>query len=217
MDAQDWDARYAAGGLVWSREPNERVAAELVDLPPGTAVDLAAGEGRNAIWLAGRGWSVTAVDFSQAGLDKGRRLAEGLDLAGDLTWVCADATTWQPGSPVDLVVVAYLQLPADERRLAVRGAFTMLRPGGTLLLLAHDTTNLTEGTGGPQDPTVLMSAEDVLADLAGLGLEVVHAGRVAREVTTTSGTTSGTASGHHEHPGDVRRTAWDCLVRVVRS
>ncbi|CAM3576073.1 class I SAM-dependent methyltransferase [Nocardioides zeicaulis] len=208
MDAQAWDARYAASELVWSRGPNHFVAEELADLPPGTAVDLAAGEGRNAIWLASLGWDAVAVDFSQTGLDKGRRLAEGVDLPGSLTWVCADATTWQPGSPVDLVVVAYLQLPADERRLAVRGAATMLRPGGTLLIVAHDTTNLTEGTGGPQDPAVLMSADDVLADLAGLDVEVVRAGRVAREVTV--------ASGHHEHPGDERRTAWDCLVRVVR-
>lgn len=208
MDAQAWDERYAASELVWSRGPNQFVAEELADLPPGTAVDLGAGEGRNAIWLASRGWAATAVDFSQAGLDKGRQLADGLDLSGSVTWVCADATAWQPDSPVDLVVVAYLQLPADERRRAVRGGATMLRPGGTLLLVAHDSTNLTEGTGGPQDPAVLMSAEDVLADLSGIEVDVLRAGRVAREV--------GSPSGHHEHPGDERRTAWDCLVRVVR-
>ena len=65
MDADAWDQRYAASELVWSREPNQFVASELADLPPGTAVDLAAGEGRNAIWLASRGWSATAVDFSR--------------------------------------------------------------------------------------------------------------------------------------------------------
>ena len=75
MDADAWDERYAAAELVWSREPNQFVAAELADLPPGTAVDLAAGEGRNAIWLAARGWAATAVDFSQVALDKGARLA----------------------------------------------------------------------------------------------------------------------------------------------
>ena len=201
MDAQAWDQRYAASDLVWSREPNQFVAAELADLPPGTAVDLAAGEGRNAIWLASRGWSATAVDFSQVALDKGARLAGDLDVA----WVCADATTWQPAEPVDLVVVAYLQLPAEDRRRAVRGAVTMLRPGGTLLLVAHDSTNLTEGTGGPQDPSVLMTAEDVLDDLSGLDVEVVRAERVAREVRSAD-----------EHGGEERRTAWDCLVRVVR-
>lgn len=201
MDARAWDDRYAASELVWSREPNRFVAEECADLPAGTAVDLAAGEGRNAIWLASRGWRAWAVDFSQVALDKGRELADGLDV----TWVCADATTWRPPAPVDLVVVAYLQLPVAERRSAVRGAVEMLRPGGTFLLVAHDSTNLTEGTGGPQDPAVLMTADDVLDDLAGTDVEVVRAGRVAREVTSAD-----------EHGGEERRTAWDCLVRVVR-
>ncbi len=101
--------------------------------------------------------------------------------------------------------MAYFQVPADDRRRAVRGAHAMLRPGGTLLLVAHDSTNLTEGTGGPQDPAVLMTAEDVLADLDGLEVEVVRAERVAREVSRSD-----------EHGGEERRTAWDCLVRVVR-
>jgi len=201
MDAHAWDERYAASDLVWSREPNQFVAAELADLPPGSAVDLAAGEGRNAIWLAGRGWSATAVDFSQVALDKGARLADGLDV----TWVRADATAWQPEEPVDLVVVAYLQVPAPDRRRAVRNAVGMLRPGGTFLLVAHDSTNLTEGTGGPQDPAVLMTADDVVGDVAGLDVEVLRAERVARAVTADDG-----------HGGEQRRTAWDCLVRVVR-
>ena len=164
MDAEAWDQQVRRQRPRLVARPNQFVAAELADLPPGTGVDLAAGEGRNAIWLAWRGWSATAVDFSQVALDKGARLAGG---AATVTWVCADATTWQPAAPVDLVVIAYLQVPADDRRRAVRGAFAMLRPGGTLLLVAHDTTNLAEGTGGPQDPAVLMTAEDVLADLDG--------------------------------------------------
>lgn len=205
MDAHTWDQRYAASELVWSRAPNQFVAAELADLAPGTAVDLAAGEGRNAIWLASRGWSTTAVDFSQVALDKGARLAEAGSLQGDVRWVCADATTWRPDEPVDLVVMAYFQVPAADRRRAVRSAATMLRPGGTLLLVAHDSTNLTEGTGGPQDPAVLMTAEDVVADLDGIEVEVLRAERVAREVSSTD-----------PHGGAGRRTAWDCLVRVVR-
>lgn len=199
VDAQAWDERYAASELVWSAEPNVFVAEELADLPPGRALDLAAGEGRNAIWLARRGWEVTAADFSQVALDKGRRLAGDTELR----WVRADATRWDERAAYDLVVVAYLQLPEEERRAAVRAAFAALWPGGTLLLVAHDSTNLTEGTGGPQEADVLMTAEDVLGDLEGEGFDVIRAERVARLVGDGSG-------------GEPARTAWDCLVRLVR-
>jgi SAM-dependent methyltransferase len=201
VDAKAWDERYAASELVWSVGPNQFIEAECSDLPPGRALDLAAGEGRNAIWLARRGWDVTAVDFSQVALDKGRTLAVDVDVE----WVCADATTWTPAHSYDLVVIAYLQLPAAERRAAVRRGFAALRSGGTFLLVGHDTTNLTEGTGGPQDASVLLTAEDVLADLTGEQLEMVRAGRVERVVT-----------GLDEHGGESMRTAYDCLVRLRR-
>ena len=201
MDAGDWDARYAAAELVWSVTPNQFVAAELADLPPGRALDLAAGEGRNAIWLASLGWQVTAVDFSQVALDKGRRLAERQELAGSVAWVCADATGWEGGGGYDLAVVAYLQLVEGARRAAVRAAFEALRPGGTFLLVAHDSTNLVEGTGGPQDPAVLMTADDVLDDLGGQPLEVERADRVVRHVPQPDGSTA---------------PAYDALVRLVR-
>lgn len=205
MDSSAWDERYAGADPVWSLTPNVFVADRLAGLPPGRAVDLAAGEGRNAIWLAELGWDVTAVDFSTAGLARGRELAAGRDLEGSVTWVCADATTWRAPEPVGLVVVAYLQLPATERRAAVQGAFESLTTGGTLFWVAHDSSNLTEGTGGPQDPAVLMTAEDLLADLdaGGAAYTVVEAGRVARVV----------GDGHREEES---LTAWDCLLRVVR-
>ena len=201
MDAEAWDERYAASELVWSAEPNLFVAEQCAELPPGRAVDLAAGEGRNAIWLARQGWQVTAVDFSGVALDKGARLAGDTDV----TWVVADATTWRADEPLDLAVIAYLQVPASARRAANRNALESLRPGGTFLLVAHDSTNLTEGTGGPQDPSVLMTADDVLADLDGIDVEVVSAGRVAREVVVGD-----------DHRGEASATAWDCLVRLVR-
>lgn len=195
MDAEAWNGRYAGADLIWSAEPNIFVERELAALPPGTAVDLAAGEGRNAIWLASRGWKVTAVDFADAGLARGRTLAGDLPVE----WVCADVTTWRADDPVEAVVVAYLQLPAAERIKAVAAAWESLRPGGTLLWVVHDSTNLTEGVGGPQDPDVLMSADDVLGDLDELGAaySIVSAGRVPR----------------HTRAG----TAWDCLVRVVKD
>lgn len=202
MDASGWDERYAGSELVWSAGPNMFVEAECADLPAGRALDLAAGEGRNAIWLASRGWDATAVDFSQAGLDKGRTLA------GDVPvhWVHADVLTWAPNETYDLVVIAYLQLPAAERRAAVRRGFGALRPGGTFLLVAHDTSNLTEGTGGPQDESVLMTAEEVLGDLDGERFEVIRAERVSRVVQAPDG-----------HGAETSQTAYDCLVRLTRS
>lgn len=212
MDARTWDERYAAAELVWSARPNQFVESELADLAPGRAVDLAAGEGRNAIWLAEQGWQVTAVDFSLVGLDKGREALErhprGRDLHVD--WVHADVLEWEPG-PVgyDLAVVAYLQLVAPERRRAVRHAFDSLVVGGTLLVVAHDTTNHTEGTGGPTDPAVLYTAADVLDDLADRQLETVRAERVARLV--------GGGEDPVSHRAQPASTAYDALVRVVRT
>ncbi len=198
VDAEAWDARYRESELIWSAGPNQFVEAELAGLPPGRALDLAAGEGRNAIWLAERGWQVTAVDFSQAGLDKGRTRAGDLGVE----WVCADATTWRGDASYDVCLVAYLQLPAEERRAAIRNGFGSVRPGGLFLLVAHDATNLTEGVGGPQYPHVLMTAEEVLGDLDGERFEVERAERVARSVPQSDGST---------------RTAYDALVRVVRA
>lgn len=209
MDAREWDRRYAESELIWSAAPNRFVASELADLPPGRALDVAAGEGRNSIWLAERGWRVTAVDFSRAGLEKGQALQARHERGPDLRidWVCADALTYEPGpEPFDLVVLAYLQLPAEQRQVAVRRSFDALADSGTFFLVAHDSTNLTEGTGGPPDPAVLYTAEDVLGDLDGERFAVVRAGRVAREVAAP-----------HEHPGEPSKTAYDALVRLVRT
>ena len=207
MDAADWDRRYAETDLVWSAAPNRFVEAELANLPPGRAVDLAAGEGRNALWLAARGWHVTAVDFSAAGLQKGQALQRRHGGGLRVDWVHADVLRYDPADGAfDLALLAYLQLPGDERRTAVRRAFGMLRDGGTLFVVAHDSTNLTEGTGGPQDPEVLYTAEDVLADLDGERFDVVRAERVSREVGPPD-----------DAPAEPVRTAYDALVRLVRT
>jgi SAM-dependent methyltransferase len=194
MDADAWDARYAAAERVWSVEPNQFVAAELAGLPPGRAVDLAAGEGRNAIWLGSLGWQVTAVDFSRVAVDRGRALSD------DVTWVVGDALTVPLPERLDLVLISYLQLPHEEMRAVVSRAYDALVPGGTFFLVCHDASNLTEGVGGPQQPEVLADADDVVGWL-GPGHDVVRAGRVERRV---------------EVDGQPR-TAYDVLVRAVRG
>ncbi|MGL5827369.1 MAG: class I SAM-dependent methyltransferase [Nocardioides sp.] len=197
MDAVDWDQRYAAVDLMWSSAPNQFVVAECAQLVPGRALDLAAGEGRHAIWLAEGGWRVTAVDFSQVALDRGRARA----LSAAITWECADATRWHSRPVHDLALIAYLQLPAGERAVAIGTAFDSLVVGGSLVLIGHDSTNLTEGSGGPQDAGVLYTAQDVLGDLADRSFEMVRAERVERSI-----------------PGEHRATgvALDCLVHLVR-
>jgi SAM-dependent methyltransferase len=180
MRATDWDERYAEDRQ-WSATPNVLVAELLADLPPGEAVDLAAGEGRHALWLADRGWRVTAVDFSDVGLARGR----GQPGAERVTWVTADVLAWEaPPESQDLVLVAYLHVPlADMRRLLTR-AVGWLRPGGRLLVLGHDVENLTAGVGGPPDPEILHSVER-LAPVAAL-LDVDRLEQVRRE--TPAGT-----------------------------
>jgi SAM-dependent methyltransferase len=180
VDAQAWDDRYAERQQ-WSGEPNALVAELLADAPPGTAVDLAAGEGRHALWLAARGWRVTAVDFSATGLARGRDRpgAEGVD------WVAADVRTWAgPAEPVDLVLVAYLHLPRPELEDLLARAVGWLRPGGRLLVLGHDVDNVERGVGGPQEPAILHSVER-FAPVAAL-LDVDRLAQVSRE--TPAGT-----------------------------
>jgi len=177
MDRHDWDERYAAKELVWGVEPNRFVAQECAGLPAGRGVDLACGEGRNAIWLAQHGWSMTAVDFSAVALDKGRQLAAAHGI--EIEWVVADLADWVPEAlRYDLVLLAYLQVPDPVRQTAWRRAAAAVAPGGTFLLVGHDSRNLHDGYGGPSDPSVLYTADDVVAAIG--DLTVVHAGEVQR-------------------------------------
>jgi ubiquinone/menaquinone biosynthesis C-methylase UbiE len=178
--AEEWDERYAEQRQ-WSAEPNALVGELLADLPPGDAVDLAAGEGRHALWLAGLGWRVTAVDFSDVGLSRGRSQPG----AGEVTWVTADVTAWatEPES-LDLVLVAYLHLAQADTTVLLTRAVGWLRPGGRLLVLGHDVENITAGVGGPQEPAILHSI-DRLAPVAAL-LDVDRLEQVRR--ATPAGT-----------------------------
>ena len=184
MDSAQWDDRYSTSELIWTGRANQFVEAHLADLEPGTAIDLGAGEGRNAVWLASRGWTVTAVDFSQVGLDKAQQLAaeHGVEVAT----VCADATAWTPDAPADLVVLSYLQLPSEQQRLLLEHAATWLTPGGTLLVIAHDRSNVEHGYGGPPSPDVCYTVDETVAALD--ALEITTAEVAERHVDTADGT-----------------------------
>jgi SAM-dependent methyltransferase len=185
VDAADWDERYRERPLVWSAGPNLFVERELASATPGRAIDLAAGEGRNAIWLASQGWDVEAVEFSPVAIEKGRQLAAAADVT--VTWTLADLLAAPSLAPADLVLVAYLQLPAAQLQAALRHAARAVAPGGELFLVGHALRNLTDGTGGPQSAEVLWT-EDLLREaLDGTDLLVDVLDEVVREVDTDDG------------------------------
>lgn len=182
---EDWDERYRAASLVWSGEPNRWVRRHTEHLAPGTALDLASGEGRNALWLAERGWQVTAVDFSRVAMDKAERLAVGRSAGTRARFrgIVADLRTYRPSERYDLVLVVYHQVPVQERTAALRMAGNAVAPGGRLLVVAHHLDNLTKGVGGPQSADVLYTEHDVLDDLRVFPYLVIRtAERAEREV-----------------------------------
>ena len=192
-----WDQRYSGPDLVWGAGPNRFVTEEVTALAAGRAIDLGTGEGRNAIWLAERGWQVTAVDFSAAGLARAGRLAAERGVSVD--WVQADLLDYKPApGGYDLVLVVYIHLPSASLARIFRAAAAAVAPGGTLLVIGHDRDNITRGHGGPQDPGRLYTPAAVTAELDGLAIR--RAEQVMRPVRTPDG----------------ERTAIDTLVRAER-
>ena len=198
MDHLAWDERYAVDEFVWTAELEPVPRRRGPGADTGTLLDLACGEGRNTVWLTERGWAATGVDFFPVGLDKARRLADTRHVS--VQWERADVTEYQPPAEgFDLVVVMYLHLPeivAPDRVPPRRRRGQ--KPGGTLLVVGHDSTNPNDGWGGPKDTAVLYGPDDVVADVE--GLDIVKAERVRRAVQTDDG----------------ERTAIDVLVRAVR-
>ena len=162
--AEMWDARHAARDPIESHHADPTLIEAAASLAPGAALDLGAGDGRNANWLAAHGWRVTAVDFSTIAVDRGRAFAatSGLDVA----WLREDLLAWTPpAAQFDLVVLMFIHLPAAERRAVYARAAAAVAPGGTLLVVGHDRSNIRDGVGGPQDPEVLFSPADIVRDL----------------------------------------------------
>ncbi len=199
MDSAFWDRRYEGRELIWTAEPNRFLVAEARELSPGRALDVACGEGRNAVWLAERGWRVTGVDFSEVALAKAQELAIARGVQAQ--WIAADLLAFTPEPQAfDLTLIFYLHLPAAQRTPIMRSLAGAVAPGGLLLVVAHDSTNLAHGCGGPQDPAVLYTADDVVGDLSATGLRTERAETVPRPVTTPEG----------------ERIALDALVRARR-
>jgi SAM-dependent methyltransferase len=196
-DATYWDERYAAGGgdkhqHRLSGGPDPTLVEVASQLTPGRALDFAAGRGRHALWLAAHGWQVTAVDFSQVAIDDGRAAethaneATARHMRHDVAsmreepghpradqpidWVVADATTWEPATdqgPYDLILCAFFHLD-DDVFPRVR---EWLAPRGRLVVLGHALRNLTDGVGGPTDPSYLHTEDRLRTAATGLTVE----------------------------------------------
>ena len=188
MNPEEWNRRYRAVDLVWGTEPNRFVAEALGSCrPDGRALDLACGEGRNAIWLAKRGWVVTAVDYSEVAIQRGRRLAkeEGVQVE----WICGDVTKVElERGAFGLVLVSYLQVPTEELRAALARSAAALPPGGRLFMIGHALRNRAEGIGGPSPPEVLWEPRALESELRAVGLEIARCEEVSRAVETEGGT-----------------------------
>ena len=136
--AGEWDARYSEGeGQMWSGRPNGRLVAEVTAVAPGRVLDVGCGEGADAIWLAKRGWVVTAIDISEVALSRAKEAAERAEAV--VEWVCGDAlqTPFEAGS-FDLISMHYPALPKAAGEAAVRRLLATVRPGGLLLAVYHD-------------------------------------------------------------------------------
>jgi len=221
----DWDELYRERGLggrdedgastvvprhaghAWSGLPNATVVDQLSTTVPtgaGRAVDLGCGEGADALWLAGRGWSVTGLDVSTVALDRARAVADATpDLAGEVVFAQQDLAAWRPApGSADLVTTAFLHLPVPVRDAAFRAAARAVAPGGNLLVVGHSAVDLAPELRGTSRAELLWSPDDVVALLDDASWRVELADVVARP-----GVDAADAHGHRH----------DTVVRAVRT
>jgi 2-polyprenyl-3-methyl-5-hydroxy-6-metoxy-1,4-benzoquinol methylase len=203
--AEFWDERYGSSDRLWSGQPNQQLVEQVSDLKPGEALDAGCGEGADAIWLAGRGWTVTGVDVSGVALERAARHAadQGADVAGRLTWERRDLLEWAPDPDrFDLVTASFIHLPAAELAPFHRRLAAAVRPGGTLLIVAHHADDLHANVGRPAQPWLFASAADMAAALDPDDWEVQVASAFARPATDLDGQPT---------------TVTDTVLRMVRA
>ncbi|GAA0845244.1 bifunctional NAD(P)/FAD-dependent oxidoreductase/class I SAM-dependent methyltransferase [Streptosporangium amethystogenes subsp. fukuiense] len=165
---QAWEERYRSRDAVWSGRPNPQLVAETADLPPGTALDVGCGEGADALWLAERGWRVTAADFATVALRRGAEHAEalGAEVAGRIDWVHADLTGWAPDEGrFDLVTAHFMHLPKEQREALHTRLAAAVAPGGTLLIVGHHFSDLETTMPRLNVPEMFFTAEEVAHSL----------------------------------------------------
>jgi len=190
FDAAFWDARYSSAHSLWSGNPNRQLVTEAAGLEPGTALDAGAGEGADAIWLAERGWQVTAVDVSGVALGRAAEHAAkaGDEVAARIRWQREDLREWiPPERAYDLVTSQYLHLPGALRHTFFTGLAAAVRDGGTLLIVGHHPMDLDTTLQRPNYPELMFTGDELAGDLGGDGWEIVTNVAAEREATDPDG------------------------------
>ena len=178
-----WDERYGSAGRIWSGHPNVQLVEQVTDLRPGAALDVGSGEGADAIWLASRGWRVTAVDVSRVALERAAAAAASAGVPDMITWAQRDMLTWDPGSEqYDLVSAQFMHLPRPAQDSMHDRLAAAVRPGGTLLIVGHLHDELHAHIAPRFRP-----AEEIAATLNPATWEVIMATAVERQGTGPDG------------------------------
>ena len=177
MDSSYWDAKFDTDDYIYTTVVNRFVKEYCEPLiakqPQGKMIDLAGGEGRNAVWFSEQGWQSENIDWSKKALSKSLKLAEERGVS-DLHFAhIADATGFESVlTPVDIGVVAYLQVPEQDLADALDTLVENVRKGGHILGVWHARENLADGYGGPRDSAVLPSVESLAKICAKLPVEI---------------------------------------------
>ena len=186
-----WDRRYREHEHVWSGNPNAQLVARVSELPPARALDVACGEGADALWLAQRGWTVTGVDVSPVGLRKAAHHAQraGELIAARIEWREVDIFGSQPVDlgQFDLVASHYLHLPPEVRKLALARVAAAVAAHGHLLFVAHHPSDLEIPGLRPNIPELFQTAEELASQLEPAEWEVLETGASPREQKTQDG------------------------------
>ena len=188
MHSNFWDEKYSTDEYVYTKEVNRFVKESLSDLAPGKMIDLAGGEGRNTVFFAERSWQAENIDLSSVGLEKCKRLAAEKNVSDLVFTTNASALDFESKlAPVDLGLVAYLQIPQADIAVAIAHLVERIKPGGVFFGVWHALENLKDGFGGPQNPEVLPSESSMKTLLSSLPLEIAFVTNRDGQVQTKEG------------------------------
>ena len=186
---ETWDARYAESDRIWSGRPNPRLVEQVTGRSPGTALDVGAGEGADAVWLAGQGWQVTAMDISEVALARTAAHAREAGVTDRVTTLHHDVLGDAPlPGGFDLVSAQYLHPPVDRFASTVERLGQAVRPGGLLLVVGHHPDDVTSGVrSGHGHPELLFTPDQVVAVLPADAWDVRLAESQTRAVDSPDG------------------------------